>query len=355
MRAYLLALSLLVALLGGTAFFIYVRFSAMAGGAYAPPPVTVAAAVAEERPWRELIDAVGTVRAARGILLNAQVSGDITALHVASGEDVAAGAPLFDIDDEQERATRERLEARLRLARQLYERDARLIRDNSIPQSQLDRSGADYEAARAELAEIDAVLKKKRITAPFAGRLGILQVRLGDFVEAGDPLATLQDISRLEVDFSVPDRYSPLLRPGLRMTLRTSAFGERSFGAVLQAIDSRVDENTRNLLLRAVITDGDGLLPGMFARLAIDLDRESRRVFVPETAVSYSLQGDLVYVISKDEAGLFVTPRIVTTAGASAGDVAIDSGIEAGEQVVIAGQNKLYRGARVQVDADALP
>ena len=355
MRAYLLAIALLLTLLGGTAFFIYQRFAAMAGGAYAPPPVTVAAAVAEERPWRELIDAVGTVRAARGILLNAQVSGDITTLHVASGQDVAAGDPLFDIDDEQERATRERLEARLRLARQLYERDARLIRENSIPQSQLDRSSADFEAAQAELAEIDALLKKKRITAPFAGRLGILQVRLGDFVEAGDPLVTLQDISRLEVDFSVPDRYAPLMHPGLRLTLRTAAFPERRFAATLQAIDSRVDENTRNLLLRAVVTEGEGLLPGMFARLTIDLDRESRRVFVPETAVSYSLQGNLVYVIEEDEAGLFVSPRIVSTAGTSAGDVAIASGIDRGERVVIAGQNKLYRGARVQIDEDALP
>ncbi|MEE4248017.1 MAG: efflux RND transporter periplasmic adaptor subunit, partial [Kangiellaceae bacterium] len=277
------------------------------------------------------------------------------AIHAESGSQVAAGQPLFDIDDERERATRDRLEARLQLARQLFERDARLIRENSIPQSQLDQSSADLRAAEAELAEIDAILKNKRIVAPFSGRLGILQVRLGDYVEAGDPLATLQDLSRLEVDFSVPDRYAPLMRAGLRLTLRAAAFPERSFPASLEAIDARVDENTRNLLLRATVEEGDGLLPGMFARLSIDLDRETPQVFVPESAVTYSLQGNLVYVINEGEDGLTVSPRIVETAEGESGDVMITDGVSDGERVVIAGQNKLYRGAAVQIDPEGLP
>ena len=156
------------------------------------------------------------------------------------------------------------------------------------------------------------------------------------------------------MDFSVPDRYAPLMRPGLAMELRTAAFPERRFSATLAAVDAQVDENTRNLLLRASVRDGEGLLPGMFAKLSIDLDRESRRVFVPETAVSYSLQGDIVYVIERDERGLFVAPRVVETLGAGAGEIAIGRGINDGEQVVTAGQNKLYRGARVQIDADTV-
>jgi membrane fusion protein (multidrug efflux system) len=263
-----------------------------------------------------------------------------------------AGQLLISIDDEIESATRRRLAARRELAEQLYRRDLRLIKENSIPQSQLDQSSADFRSADAELAEIDGVLKNKRITAPFDGRLGILQVRLGDFVEAGTPLVTLQDVRNLEVDFSVPDRYAPLMHPGLTVALRTAAFPERRFLARLRAVDAQVDENTRNLRLRASIEDGEGLLPGMFASLKIDLGRESQRVFVPETAISYSLQGDLVYVIEEDEQGLSVTPRVVVPGGSEGGEVAILSGIAAGEQVVIAGQNKLYRGARVQIDTD---
>jgi membrane fusion protein (multidrug efflux system) len=142
------------------------------------------------------------------------------------------------------------------------------------------------------------------------------------------------------------------MRPGLGIRPRTAAYPDQGFNATLQAVDSQVDESTRNLQVRASIADGVGLLPGMFASLTIDLDRESQRVFVPETAVTYSLQGNLIYVIEEDEQGLLVTPRVVTTAGGSAGDVAIASGISAGERVVIAGQNKLYRGARVQIDPD---
>ncbi len=354
MRAYLVATTLLVLLLGGAGLYIQQRFAALAGGDYAPPPVTIAAAVAEARDWRETIDAVGTVRAARGILLSAETSGDITDILVRSGEEVTTGQPVLAIDERIEVATRERLDARLVLAKQLYDRDARLIKENSIPQSQLDQSSADYRAAQAELAEIDAVLENKRISAPFPGRLGILQVRLGDYVEAGDPIVTLQDVRSLEVDFSVPDRYAPMMRPGLSLELRTAAYPDKHFPATLMAVDSQVDENTRNLLLRAELSEGEGLLPGMFANLSIDLDRQSRRVFVPETAVSYSLQGDIVYVIETDEQGLYVTPRIVTTLNSGDGQVAIEAGVSAGEQVVIAGQNKLYRGARVQIDERAV-
>ncbi|WP_439100983.1 efflux RND transporter periplasmic adaptor subunit [Congregibacter sp.] len=353
MRAYLVAAVLLVLILGSTAFYIQQRFAAMASGNFAPPPATIAAGTAEARPWRETIDAVGTIRAARGILLTAETSGDITAMHVASGDNVDVGELLISIDEEFEVATRKRLEARLLLAEQLYERDARLIKENSIPQSQLDQSRADLQSAQGELAEIDAVLKNKRISAPFAGRLGIFQVRLGDYVEAGTPLVTLQDVSRLEVDFSVPDRYAPLMQPGLQIVLRTAAFPDRRFSATLRAVDSQIDENTRNLQIRASLDEGEGLLPGMFASLIIDLDRETRRVFVAETAVSYSLQGNLVYVIEEDDDGLFVSPRVVKILPANNGEVAVVSGIKDGDRVVIAGQNKLYRNARVQIDPDA--
>ncbi|WOJ96161.1 efflux RND transporter periplasmic adaptor subunit [Congregibacter brevis] len=353
MRAYLVAALLLLLILGGTATYVLQRFSAMASGDYSAPPVTIAAGTAESRPWRETIDAVGTVRAARGILLTAETTGDITAMLVQSGDSVEPGQPLMSIDEEYEVATRQRLEARLLLADQLYQRDARLIKENSIPQSQLDQSRADLQSAQAELAEIDAVLKNKRISAPFSGRLGIFQVRLGDYVEAGTALVTLQDVSSLEVDFSVPDRYAPLMQPGLSIALRTAAFPDQSFTATLRAVDSQIDENTRNLQIRASLDEGQGLLPGMFASLVIDLNRETLRVFVPETAVSYSLQGNLVYVIEEDDDGLFVSPRVVKTVAANNGEVVIVSGVEDGERIVIAGQNKLYRGARVQIDPDA--
>ncbi|MBT8446511.1 MAG: efflux RND transporter periplasmic adaptor subunit, partial [Gammaproteobacteria bacterium] len=194
----------------------------MASGDFTPPPATIAAGTAAKKAWRQTIDSVGTVRAARGILLSAQISGDVTAILAESGALVEAGQPLIAIDEELELATRERLQARLALAEQLYDRDARLIKENSISQTQLDQSSADLRSARAELAELDAILAKKRIAAPFSGKLGIFKVRIGDYVEAASALVTLQDVSNLELDFSVPDRYAPLMRPGLAIALRTA-------------------------------------------------------------------------------------------------------------------------------------
>lgn len=352
MRAYVVAIALLAIILGGTALYIQQRFAALAAGDFTPPPISVSVATAERQSWRETIDAVGTIRAAQGVLLNAETAGDITRLHVTSGDTVVAGQPLIAIDERVEVATRQRIVANLKLAELLYDRDASLIKQRSIPQSQLDQSRADLEAARAELAEIDAILENKRISAPFDGRLGIMQVRLGDYVEAGDALVTLQDLSRLEVDFSVPDRHTPRLRAGLEVQLTTTAFPDEVFRATLQAVDARVDEDTRNLLLRAAIDENaSGLLPGMFARLSIDLGSAVPRIFVPETAVTYSLQGNLVYIIEEDGKGLLVMPRIVETAGVRGGMVAISEGVNAGDRVVTAGQNRLYRGARVQLSA----
>lgn len=349
MRAYIVAIALLVILLGGTALFIQQRFAGLAAGDFTPPPTIVETALAERQNWRESIEAVGTIRAAQGILMNAETAGDITNIHARSGEQVHRGQLLISIDERVEFATRQRIEANLELAELLYERDASLIKQKSIPQSQFDQSRADLAAARAELAEIDAILENKRIAAPFDGRLGIFQVRLGDYVEAGDPLVTLQDLTQLEVDFSVPDRHAPRLRQGLTLELRTTAFPDQVFSARLEAVDARVDEDTRNLLLRAAVLEGDGLLPGMFARLSIDLDSEVPRVFIPETAVTYSLQGDTVYVIEEDDRGLFVSPRVVRAAGVRDGRAAIAQGVREGERVVTVGQNKLYRGARVEL------
>lgn len=351
MRAYMLALGLLLLLLGGFAVLYQQRLGSYGGAA--PPPVVVAAGSARSAPWGERIEAVGTIRAARGILISAEAAGDIARLHAASGQHVESGAALVDIDDRVEVATRQRLLANLELAELLHQRDLSLIAKKSIPQTQLDRSRADLRSAQAALAEIDAILENKHIRAPFSGELGLFQVRLGDYVEAGTPLVTLQDLSQLEVDFSVPDRHAPRLHPGLTLTLRTPAYPERSFAATLDALDAQVDEATRNLQLRATVEESAGLLPGMFARLSIDLSSEQQRILVPETAITYSLQGDTVYVIERDEAGLFVTPRIVRAGDSRDGMSAIIDGIAVGEEVVTGGQNKLYRGARVTIDRDA--
>ena len=349
MRAYLTVAVILIVIFGGIAGYLFKQFQTLANTDFSPPPVLVTATNAKLETWPSTLEAVGTIRATRGANLAAETSGEIIDISVQSGDTVSAGQLLLTLNDSLEQASKKRQQANLVLARQLYQRDASLIKQKSIPQSQYDRSRADLDAAIATLAETEARLDNKRIVAPFAGTIGIIAVKTGDYIASGTTITTLQDLQDLEVDFSVPARYFPKLRKGLAIEVETAAT-ERSFPATLDAVDAAVDQATRNLALRAHITQSEGLLPGMFAQLTIDLDLPRELVTVPETAVTYSLQGNTVYVIEQREGALVVNPRVVETGAVADGRIAITAGLEAGEQVVSVGQNKLYRGAAVVVE-----
>ena len=350
MRGYLISIVLLLALFGGIGGYYYQQNSGSSDSGYTAPPVTIAATLAEAATWSTRLDAIGTINAVRGVELSSEESGEIIAINVTSGSQVSAGELLITLNDQIEQASKERQLANLELARLLFERDRKLVKKKSIPQSQYDRSKADLDSAIAQLAETEARLDNKRINAPFSGSIGIIHVKVGDYVEPGAAITTLQDLSELEIDFTVPERHFPSLKPGLSIAVRSAALPGRELEATLQALDTRVESSTRNLLLRARLNDPSGLLPGMFAELTIDLDKPVSLVTVPETAVSYSLHGNIVYVVEQDGEGLTVTSRVVTLGDSRAGRIAILDGVKAGERVVSAGQNKLYRGASVVID-----
>ncbi len=356
MRAYLLAIALLVLILGSVAGFIYQRFAALAAMDFTPPPVTIAAADAQSEVWSSALEAVGEIAAVRGVELTSEESGEVVAIEFESGQQVVAGKLLVALNDRVEQAARRRHNANLELARQLFARDEKLVQQKSISQTQLDRSRADLEAATAQLAETEAEIENKRIQAPFSGTVGIRRVKLGDYVSPGTVITTLQDLSALEVDFTLPARHFPRLRAGLAVRVHVAAFPGRSFPARIEALDARVDPDTGNLGLRAVLEESEGLLPGMFAELSIDLDQPTELLTVPETAVTYSVHGNTVYRVSEGESGLIVQPTLVKTGPTRDGRIAILSGLNAGDRVATAGQNKLYRGAPVVIDQNvALP
>jgi membrane fusion protein (multidrug efflux system) len=350
-RAYLVVIALLLTIFGSIAGYLFMRFSALAAMDFTPPPVTIAAAEAQAESWKSYLEAVGTIRSVRGVELSSETSGEVTSIDFDSGDVVQAGQVLLVLNDEVEQASRQNEIASLELAEILFERDAKLIEQQSIPESQYDRSKADLARARAQLAETEARIRNKRIHAPFAGTLGIRRVDLGDYISPGMVIATLQDRSQLEVDFTLPARYTPQLRPGLPISLTVNAFPDKSFPAELAALDSAVDPGTRSLLVRARVLESEGLLPGMFAILSIDLSQVRELVTVPETSVTYSLQGSTVYVIEETEdGGLTATSRIVKVGETREGRTAILDNLAAGEQVATVGQNKLYRGVRVIID-----
>ena len=350
-RAYGFVAVLLLLIFGSIGGYQYMRISALAGMDFTPPPVTIAAGVAAAESWNQYLEAVGTIKAARGVELTSETSGEITAINFKSGDVVLAGQVLLVLNDDIEQASRRNQIASLDLAKVLFERDRKLVEKKSIPESQFDRSKANLESAKAQLAETEARIRNKRIAAPFNGTLGIRQVDAGDYLAPGTAIATLQDLKELEIDFTLPARLAPQLKPGMPLQLSVAAFPDQRFPATIAALDSRVDPDTLNLLVRAAITRSEGLLPGMFASLTIDLGQQQPLITVPETAVTYSLHGSTVYaIVETDDGGLSVEARVVEISQVRAGRAGILSGIKAGERVVSAGQNKLYRGARVTID-----
>jgi membrane fusion protein (multidrug efflux system) len=352
LKAYAFVALLLLAIFGSIGGYLYNKISTFASMDFTPPPVTVTAGLATTEGWAQYLHAVGTVRSVRGVRLSSETSGEVTQLNFESGDQVETGQVLLVMNDQIEQAARRSQIASLELAEILFERDRQLVDQKSIPQSQYDRSKADLARARAQLAETEARIHNKRIHAPFAGTIGIRQVSLGDYLAPGTTIGALEDLSELEVDFSLPGRVTPLLSTGMPVQLTVDAFPDKLFEARLFALDSRVDEASRSLLVRARLDNDVSLLPGMFARVRVEISNSAVVITVPETALTYSVNGDTVYVVGSSGEGLgqSVEAVVVEVGQVRNGRVEIRKGILQGDLVVTSGQNKLYRGARITVD-----
>jgi len=332
------------------------------------PPISVNAAQAVAQPWQSRLPAIGTLKAFQGIDLTVEVAGTARDVLFQSGEKVRLGQPLIQMDSEVEQASLGTAQAELGLARVEYQRGRNLIDRQAISRSEFDRLSAELQKASASVAQLQATLAKKRILAPFAGTIGIRQVDVGDYLASGTTIATLQDLSTLFVDFFLPEQNVPQLAIGQRVRVQVAAYPDQVFEGQIAAINPKVEATTRNLLVRASLANPDEkLLPGMFANLQVLLAGETPQVLVPETAITYTLYGNSVYVIEAQhgddgspanaadgQSVLQVERRFVETGERRAGRVVILKGLQAGERVVSAGQLKLDSGARVVIVADAV-
>lgn len=355
---------LIVLILGGyKAFSIYQQIQMFT----APkPPISVAAATAEQRQWQERLPAVGSLKAMQGVELSLEVAGTVKSLHFDSGQQVKAGQLLLQLDSDEETALLGTAQADLGLAKVDFGRGSQLVGDQAISRGEFDRLSAQYRRTQAVVEQLKASLSKKSIRAPFAGTIGIRQVDVGGFLPSGTVIATLQDLSSLYVDFNVPEQSLPKLSLGQQVLVQVAAFPSQTFPATLSALNPKVDENTRNLLVRATLANPDGkLIPGMFASLLVLLPDPQPQVVVPESAITYTLYGNSVYVVTpkksqegqaeKDADGqpqLLAEQRTVRTGERRGGLVVVSEGLKAGEQVVSAGQLKLTPGAAIRVTPD---
>ncbi|HZE11957.1 MAG TPA: efflux RND transporter periplasmic adaptor subunit [Burkholderiales bacterium] len=325
------------------------------------PTQTVSTAKAQFTEWQGEFQAVGTLRAVRGADLAPELPGLITAIHFQSSQEVAEGAPLVQLNNDSDVAKLQSLMAAVELAEANYDRDQKQLAIQAVSQAVVDADAANLKSAKAQVAEQRALVAKKLVRAPFSGRLGIRAVDVGQYVNAGTKLVTLQALDPVYVDFFAPQKSLGRIALGQKIVLKTDAFQGQQFPGEVSSIDPKVDPATRNVQVRATVRNAKrSLLPGMFATVVIASGGPQRFLTLPQTAVSYNPFGDTVFVVEEskgkdDKPALLAQQKFVTTGEARGDQVAILSGIKEGDTVVTAGQIKLRSGFPVVVNNSIQP
>lgn len=323
----------------------------------APLPVTVTEVV--PGVWTPGIEAIGTANAAQGSDLSTEASGIVREIKFEANDTVEKGQLLVQIDDRQERADLDAARASADLA-QITLRRARNLQQRGVQAtSTLDSAEAEAVSAQSTVAKLEAVLSMKQLNAPFGGTIGIPRVVVGQFVSAGTVYATLQDRSRMRVDFSLSEQQAALVKGGMAVTVTSEEGGAQVAGSVT-GIDPKIDPNSRLVNLRAILPDaGDHLTPGQFLRIRVHLPEENDVIALPQTVVASSLYGNSVYVVrdEKPEGSDTARPvarQVFVQLGRRSGTmIEITSGLKAGDRVVNAGQNRLSSGVPVEITTDA--
>ena len=320
-----------------------------------PPPAVVAMATAERQSVPAYLNGIGSLAAVHQVTIASQVGGMVTQILFTAGQEVKAGAPLVQLDDGPEQGDLKNFEAQARYAAVTLKRNQELATRQAAPQSTVDQNQSQLDQAKASITKTKALIAQKLIRAPFAGRLGMRQVEVGQYMNAGAAMVSLTDLSQLYVNFTLPEQNTAALQQGQKVMLGVDAYPGQTFAAVINVIEPQLGSDTRTIKVQAVMDNPDGkLLPGMFATVRVVLPPQPELVTVPETAVENTLYGDSIYVVhdnGSDAAGKpqLVAKRVpVKTGRHFNGRVAISSGVEPGDRVVAAGQNKVvYDGAPV--------
>ncbi len=324
------------------------------GKTFAPPPETVATVVTREDKWQDLLSAIGTVTAVQGVMVTPDMPGTVRAIAFESGAVVAKGDLLVKLDTSSEEAQLAALQAQAELARLNLGRSRKLRAENAVSQSELDTAEAGLKQTDSNADVVRATIQKKTIRAPFAGRLGLRQVNLGQYLDTGKPIVSLQSLAPVYVIFSLPQQNLSRLKTGLPVRLFTDAYPDRTFEGTLTASDPDLDQATRTVSLQATVANADqALRPGMFARVEVVLPEAHPVLLIPATAVLSAPSGDSVYVVESKPAGeggaaaLTVRQQIIRIGGGRGDFRSVVSGLKPGERIVSTGLFKLRPGMPV--------
>ena len=326
------------------------------------PPVTVTAMPAAFHTWQPQINAVGSLRAVRGVDIASEIAGIVRSLHFKSGDEVKAGQVLLRLNDDADVALLRSLEAAAALARTTYERDKAQYATRAISQATLDAATTDLKSKRAEVDQQRALVEKKTIAAPFAGRLGISTVNPGQYLNPGDQIVTLQSLDPIYVDFYLPQQQLASVALGQSVVVTTDSYPGLTFSGKISAISPKVDPNTRNVQIEATVANPEHrLLPGMFASIVVEAGAAQRFLTLPQTAVTFNPYGESLYIVEPGGKGAdgkieLIARQSFVTVGETRGDqIVILRGIKEGDMIVTSGQLKLRNGSPVIINNAVQP
>ena len=351
-KRLILVILFLTAMFGG--IFGWKHFSGQkmaAMMAKPPPPATIASAEVQVEAWQPFLHAVGSVEATQGVSVTTEVPGQVKKILAQSGQHVEADDVILQLDDSVDQAELEGLIAQHTLSKLQFERARKLLKDRSVSQSEYDQSRAQMDSAAATVTSKRAVIGKKVIRAPFSGQLGIVEVNLGEYLSPGATIVPLQALDPVYVDYTLPERHFAKVRVGQAVKVQVQAYPDRTFEGTISAINPGIDSGTRSLRLRATLSNPEHLLRhGMFAEVRTVLPVRGRVLTLPRTAIIYNPYGESVFVIEEKDGGQIVQRRPVRTGEIRDGRVEIVEGLQAGQAVASAGQNKLRNGQAVSID-----
>jgi len=335
--------------------------SAVQAAAFQPPPEAVTSIVARQEQWPATMSVIGTMEAVHGVTVSADLPGTVERINFESGQFVHEGDVLVELDTRQEHAQLAALEAQRDLARVNFARMQQLVNEGVISRMEYDRATAEQKQTEANVGEIRATIARKTVRAPFSGVLGIRKVNLGQYLSAGSAVVPLQSLNPIYVNFGLPQQDVGQVRVGRELRVTSEDLVGHVFTGRVTALDSVVDQTTRNLQVQATLANPEGKLkPGMFVQVEVVSGTSRPVITLPASAISYAPYGDSVFIISdlKDPKGQpyrGVRQQFVKVDGSRGDQVAVVSGVNPGDEVVTSGVFKLRNGAAVQVNNKIKP
>ena len=342
---------LVIIIASALGLFYWKSSSQQAGKPRGLPPAVIAATEVSEELWQPILQSVGSLVATNGTNVSTEVKGIVSEIVFNSGQPVKKGQVLVRLNDSVDVAALEALRAERRLSEVQFKRSSNLLKKRVTSKSEYDEASARFDATRARVKQQQAVIQRKVILAPFSGEVGIRQIDLGEYIEAGTPIVSLQALDPIYVDYSLPERYLTQVKTGQQVNLKLDALPGKNYNGMVSALNPGVDTRTRTIKVRATLNNPDSVLrPGMFAEVKTITGEAEQVLTLPYTAISFNTYGNFVFVITNNDAGVSTVKRTSVEIGETRNGRVRINNLPIGTQVVRTGLVKLRDGIPVKID-----